>query len=88
MFSSLFGAFEQWWIRKHIKELEASGRFLKGPAKTIGETPTGKPARGGFFGKLQKMAEDAQKQKYGKPDRKRRFTARSGSKRRQPRAGS
>jgi len=78
MFSSLFGALEQWWIRKHIRELEASGRFLKGPAKTAGDDATGKPGGtrpnkpgGGFFGKLQKMAEDAQKQKYGKPDRKR-----------------
>lgn len=72
MFSSLFGAVEQWWIRKHITELEASGRFLKAPAKPPGDTPAGKPTGGGFFSKLQKMAEDAQKQKYGKPDRKKR----------------
>lgn len=79
MFSSLIGAIEQWWIRKHIKELEASGRFLKAASKSADDAATGKPAPtrpsksgGGFFGRLQKMAEDAQKQKYGKPDRKKR----------------
>ncbi len=63
MSSSLFGIIEQHRIRKHIKQREADGTLLKGPAKPKPETPHRK--RSGelnFFQKLQKMAEDAKSQ--------------------------
>lgn len=75
MFSSLFGAIEQHRIRKHIKEKEAAGTLHNPVAKDAGATSKNKqPGRISWFGKLQKMAEQAQQKqarrpKKGKPRR-------------------
>lgn len=60
MFSSTFGAVEQWRIRKHIKEREAAGTLLTKP-KPVEDGAKPKRAAPSFFERLQEMAEKAQK---------------------------
>ncbi len=61
MFSSLFGTIEQIRIRKHIREREEKGTLHKGPAKGGRRPQDNKPGRPSLLGRMQKMAEDAQK---------------------------
>ncbi len=59
MSSSLFGVIEQHWIRKHIKQREATGTLVRKAQKDdVRLRPRKKLS---IFQKLQKMAEDAQK---------------------------
>ena len=64
MSSSLFGTIEQYLIRNHIKKLEAEGRLHKAPKPPSKDDDNGRsaPRKPGFLDKLQKMAEDAQRQ--------------------------
>jgi len=68
MFSSLFGWIEQTYIRKHIKQRQADGTLHKTPSKpgsSSGDDDR-KPGKPSFFQKLQKMAEEAQKNQMSK----------------------
>lgn len=68
MFSSLFGWIEQVHIRRHIKQREAEGTLHKTPTKpgpTFGDDDR-KPGKPSFLEKLQKMAEEAQKNQMSK----------------------
>ncbi len=73
MFSSLFGAIEQYRIRKHIKEQEEAGTLIK-PKKIKPDADSRKkPGQMSFFEKMQKMAADAQEKqaKSAKKSKKR-----------------
>jgi len=59
MSSSLFGVIEQHWIRKHIKQREATGTLVRKAQKDDVRLQPRKKLS--IFQKLQKMAEDAQK---------------------------
>ncbi len=63
MASSIFGAIEQQRIRKHIREQEAAGTFDRPKGKSL---PPPGARRKGWFGawleRIQKMAEEAQRQ--------------------------
>ncbi|HNQ22986.1 MAG TPA: YidC/Oxa1 family insertase periplasmic-domain containing protein [Phycisphaerae bacterium] len=63
MTSSLFGTIEQWVIRKHIKAREAAGTLHKPerPRRPVPLEGAPRPRPTGFFARLQKLAEDAQK---------------------------
>lgn len=77
MASSFFGMIEQSRIRKHIREQEEAGTLMKPARKTAPVDALGRPQKAGgpgWFDKLQKMAEEAQKvqsqrQAKGKPKR-------------------
>ena len=60
MFSSLFGAIEQYRIRKHIKEHEEAGTLIKPKKNKDDASIRKKPGQMSFIEKLQKMAADAQ----------------------------
>ena len=62
MCSSAFGTFEQLRIRKHIKEMEENGTLLKPKSGPKPEKKRHMPKKPGWFGKLQSMADNAQKQ--------------------------
>ena len=65
MSSSLFGVIEQHWIRKHIKQREATGTLVRKAQKDdIRSRQRKKPS---ILQKLQKMAEDAQKAQAKRP---------------------
>ncbi len=66
MASTIFGTIEQYYIRKHVREQEAAGKFDKKTPREKSPKP-----RGGFLHKIQKMAEQAQQQqgKRRKPRR-------------------
>lgn len=72
MASTIFGTVEQHRIRKHIKEQEAAGVFDRKPRGSNGPGPKSflRTRAGGFFSRLQKLVEDAQKrQPARKPKR-------------------
>ena len=63
-FSSIFGAIEQWWIRKHIAAHEAAGTLVRVVARPMAPTDAASGqdrTPSGWFQKLQKKLEDAQK---------------------------
>ncbi len=72
--SSVFGAIEQYRIRKHIEELKKQPAPVK--HSRDGDGGGGRPAKPkkpkgpSFFGKLQKAAEEAQKVKSARPKAK------------------
>jgi len=68
--SNLFGTLEQARIRKHIKEREATGTLHRPERKvSTGDLPTKRGGIGGWFDRLQKMAEEVQKTQRAKPRR-------------------
>jgi YidC/Oxa1 family membrane protein insertase len=66
MCSSLFGAIEQWRIRKHVREREEAGTLHK-PART--QDKPRKPGKFSFIARLQQMAENAQKSQARRPSK-------------------
>ncbi len=77
--SNLLGILEQWQIRKHIREKEASGELLK-PKKKAG-FDTG-PSRPSFIERLQQKAEQARQTSAQSPERVRK---KKGKRQKQPR---
>jgi YidC/Oxa1 family membrane protein insertase len=69
MFSSLFGALEQHRIRKHIKEKEAAGTLNPVAKDTAATSKREHSGRMSWFGKLQKMAEQAHKKQARRPNK-------------------
>jgi YidC/Oxa1 family membrane protein insertase len=75
MSSSLFGTIEQHRIRKHIREREEAGTLHKPDKPKIPpDAMKRKPGKPSFIARLQKAAEDAQRNKFGdsrKPKKRR-----------------
>ncbi|MFQ5425314.1 MAG: YidC/Oxa1 family insertase periplasmic-domain containing protein [Phycisphaerae bacterium] len=77
--SNLLGILEQWQIRKHIREKEASGELLKPKKKTGFDAG---PSRPSFIERLQKKAEQARQASVQNPERTRK---KKGKRQKQPR---
>lgn len=69
MFSSGFGAIEQYWIRKHIREREAAGTLDKAVAKAGQGLRRKRSGEMSWFERLQKMAEEAKKSQPRRPEK-------------------